>query len=112
MNCRALEQSVLNTKPTKEVVEELGVRTIVADFSNRDPVIAALLDQLQGSIQLPFLVIFPAGQPEKAIRVSGLYKRDWLIEKLREAGPSASKPGESKTVIDTDEPAVIMSQLP
>gem|GEM_PF-3349603 len=91
---------------------------MVADWGTQDPAIGKLLDQLQGSRQLPFLAIFPAGHPEKAITISGMYKRPTLLEKLKEAGPSknapaATAPAEPKVSVAEEQRSVIrMSRLP
>lgn len=91
------------------------MRTIVADWSTRDPAITNLLEKLQGSRQIPYLAIFPAGQPEKAIRFAGLYTRKSLIDALNKAGPSkAVDLTESETQSErlAEKPAVIISELP
>ena len=93
------------------MVDRLGVRCIVADWGTKDPDIAALLDQLQGSRQIPFLAIFPAGAPEKAIRLSGLYSRESLLKALEQAGPSKSVEA-TPTVANETEPTIRVSLLP
>jgi len=47
-----------------------------------------LLRKLQGSVSIPFLAIFPAGEPEKVIRIPSLYTTTKLLGALEEAGPS------------------------
>jgi hypothetical protein len=71
-----------------------------------------LLDQLQGSRQIPFLAIFPAGHPEKAIRIPGLYNQSKLLKELENAGPSSSKAVRAGVAEETSEPTVILSNLP
>jgi len=88
VTCKSLEQSVLNTKPIRDVVDNNKIRTIVADWGTKDPAIGELLDRLQGSRQIPFLAVFPGGSPEKVIRIPGLYSRATLLEKLEAAGSS------------------------
>ena len=112
MTCRTLEQSVLNTKPVREVVDANRVRTIVADWGTKDPEIGALLDKLQGSRQIPFLAIFPAGHPEKVIRLPGIYSRSQLLDALSKAGVSKTvkRQDTEDRMVDTDNPAIIMSK--
>jgi len=72
-----------------------------------------LLEKLQGSRQIPYLAIFPAGQPEKVIRLPGLYSRNQLIEALNQAGASKSVANDvTDTHISAEKPPVVMSRLP
>lgn len=91
LSCRTLEHTVLNTRPVKDLVEQNGVRALKADWSTRDPEIGKLLDQLQGAQRIPFLVIFPAGRPQDAIRFSDFWTRDQVLKALEDAGPSKPK---------------------
>lgn len=88
LNCRVMESTVLNTKPIKEIVQKNRVRAVVADLGNKDPAIAELLVKLQGHNSIPFLAVFPSGNPENVIRFPGLYTSSALTEALEQAGPS------------------------
>lgn len=74
---------------------------MVADWGTKDPAIKEILERLQGSVQIPFLAIFPAGHPENVITVPGNEVAAILLPgnsgklhaKLREAGPSKSAAG-------------------
>ncbi len=117
LTCRTLERTVLNTQEVRETVDALGVRTVIADWGTKDPEIAKLLQNLQGSRQIPFLAIFPSGQPEKVIRFPGLYNRRQLIDALKKAGPSQgavdgpSEPS-AETAGSVETAPVVMSSLP
>lgn len=120
--CRTLEQTVLNTQQVRETVDALGVRTVMADWGTKDPEIAKLMQNLQGSRQIPFLAIFPSGQPEKVIRFSGLYNQRQLIDALKKAGPSknvldgpsdtSGETASGETAGSDEEIPVVLSRLP
>lgn len=87
----------------------------MADYSTSDPEIAELLDRLQGSEQLPFLAIFPAGAPEKVIRFQGYSSSKQLTDALEKAGPSKAKSEgavDNVTVAAQSEPVIMTSRLP
>lgn len=88
--CRALEAFVLNTQPVRDAVQDNQVRTVVADWGTKDPQIGSLLEQLQGSRQIPFLAIFPAGRPQEVMRFSGPYSQATILEALQRAGGAES----------------------
>ena len=71
-------------------MDRYGVRTIQADWTNKDESIGRLLDDLKLAHVLPHLVIFPAGRPNEPIILSAAYTRKQLIEKLESAGPSGA----------------------
>ena len=88
----------------------MGIRCLVADWSSEDPEVGKLLNQLQGSQQIPFLVIFPAGAPEKAIRLS-TYTSAKLLGAIEDAGPSKSADSKGN-VASEEKPTIKMSSLP
>jgi suppressor for copper-sensitivity B len=87
VTCKVLEQSVLNTRDVRTVVEANGVVPLIADWSDRGPEIGELMNSL-GSKQVPVLAIFPAGRPNQPIVIRGGYTKGTLIDKLQQAGPS------------------------
>ena len=89
----------------------MGVRAVVADWGTKDPAIADLLDRLQGSRQIPFLAVFPAGKPEKVITFSGIYTQSQLIDALRKAGPSRDVAGGPDLVQTHPEDPKVASKL-
>jgi thiol:disulfide interchange protein len=87
LTCKFLEHTVLNTKEVRQAVDENGVVTLIADWTDRDPEMGRLLEAL-GSKQVPVVAIFPAGKPNQPIVLLGGYTQQTLLAKLREAGPS------------------------
>ena len=63
--------------------------TLVADWSNGEEDVTALLDAL-GDKQLPVIAVFPAGDRYRPRKLKGLYTKGALIRELRDAGSSAS----------------------
>lgn len=95
LTCKFLEANVLNTEDVKKVVSQNGVETLVADWTDRDPEMAKVLEAL-GSKQVPVLAIFPAGKPRQPIVLIGTYTKGKLLEKLEQAGPSRTAPEKSQ----------------
>ena len=89
LTCKALERSVLNTAPVRQLVEKNDVVTLVADWSDGDEEVSAMLNAL-GSSQVPVIAIFPAEDPYRPKKLAGAYTRGTLLQKLNEAGPSQS----------------------
>jgi thiol:disulfide interchange protein len=87
LTCKTLEATVLNTEPIRTAVDENGVVTLVADWTNGDPKITEMLNIL-GANQVPVLAIFPAGRPNEPIVLVDGYTQQLLLTKLDEAGPS------------------------
>ena len=88
MTCKTLEQAVLNTSKVRQVIDEYEVRTLEADWGTEDESIGRLMDQLQGSRQIPLLAVFPAGSPNEPIIFQAQYTQGALIKALREASGS------------------------
>lgn len=94
----------IDTKPTAELVEELGVVTMYADWTDRSPEIKAKLDELQ-SKSIPLLAIYPGNDPARPILLRDLVTQQSVLNALRQAGPSQAgpivtrKPAESKTLV-------------
>lgn len=63
--------------------------TLVADWSNGEDDVTALLEAL-GDKQLPVIAVFPAGDPYHPRKLKGLYTKGELIRELKGAGSSAS----------------------
>ena len=90
LTCKFLEHTVLNTKEVRQAVDDNGIVTLVADWTDRDPEMGKLLESL-GSKQVPVIAIFPAGRPNQPIVLLGGYTQATLLDKLPEAGPSKAK---------------------
>ncbi|MCY2986266.1 MAG: thioredoxin family protein [Planctomycetota bacterium] len=88
LTCKFLEHTVLNTEEVRRFVEDNGVVTLSADWTDRNPEIGKMLEAL-GSKQVPVIAIFPAGRPNQPIvLLAGDITQKTLLGKLQEAGPS------------------------
>jgi thiol:disulfide interchange protein len=85
--CKTLEKVVLNTEDVKKVIDNNQVVPLLADWTNGDEEVTAMLELL-GSKQVPVLAIFPAGRPNDPIVFRDPYTQEQLIEALQKAGPS------------------------
>ncbi len=83
----------MNTKTTKNLVEELKIRTLRADKSqsseNKDEVDQMLLDLGNKLKQIPFLAIYPADGRDPIILPGPIVQSD-VVDALQQAGPSAA----------------------
>lgn len=79
----------MNTKTTKQFVDENGIVPLKADKSLDEDAVDQLLEQLGNSSgAIPFYAIFPAGQPNKPILMEGLLTQERILDALKKAGPS------------------------
>jgi suppressor for copper-sensitivity B len=85
--CKVLEQTVLNTPETKELIERNGIVPMVADLTTKPEEEMKFLSSLKAKL-IPVLAIFPAGRPNEPIVLRDAYTQGLLFEKLKEAGPS------------------------
>jgi thiol:disulfide interchange protein DsbD len=96
LNCKEFEARVLRRAATKDLFKELGVVTVVADWTVTDD--AAGLDikdwiNSLGYQGIPLQAIYPAGKPDEPITLSGsAWTMDQFHEKVRQAGPSRGAP--------------------
>lgn len=104
MTCLWNLGSAIDTQPTADLVQELGVVTMYADWTDRSPEIKAKLDELQ-SKSIPLLAIYPGNDPARPILLRDLVTQQSILDALRQAGPSqagpivTSKPTEPKTLV-------------
>jgi suppressor for copper-sensitivity B len=91
LTCKTLEALVLNTRPTREMVDHNGVVALRADWTRGAPEVTEMMEIL-GSKQVPVVAIFPAGDPNHPIVLRGGFSRQTLLEALEKAGPSADAP--------------------
>ncbi|MCL2117726.1 MAG: thioredoxin family protein [Planctomycetaceae bacterium] len=69
-SCKAIEFSVLNNKTVLERIDEKGIVTLQADWTDGDPVITNLLRRLGGE-QVPVVAIFNPHEPNKPVVFRG-----------------------------------------
>jgi thiol:disulfide interchange protein len=89
LTCKTLEATVLDTQEVRDALRAKGVVALQADWTNGDPEISQKLESLGGK-QVPVVAIFPAGRAQQPIVLSGFYTKGTLLEKLQDAGPSAT----------------------
>jgi thiol:disulfide interchange protein DsbD len=99
--CKFIEATALNTKETKNLVEQFGVVTLYADNTNESAEVEKWLTKF-GSKSVPLTVIFPGNDPKKPILLRDLYTQSRLLESLKAAGPSQ---GGSGAAVSANPPA-------
>ena len=83
----------MNTEETLKLVQENGVVTMQADKTRDNAAADALLERLGNKARaIPFVAIFPAGQPQRPILLDGPLTEGTVLEALRKAGPSRPNP--------------------
>jgi suppressor for copper-sensitivity B len=87
LTCKTLEEFVLNTRDVKSIVDELGIATLVADYTETPTELQAVINALGGN-GVPVVAVFPAGDPNRPFVFIGGYTKQQLLDALREAGPS------------------------
>jgi thiol:disulfide interchange protein DsbD len=85
--CKVNEKTVIMTEPVLSKIEELGVKTFVGDWTNRDEEITRVLRQF-GRSGVPFYAVFPAGRIDSPIVLPEIITQSMVVEALEEAGPS------------------------
>jgi len=80
-NCKFVEQTVLHTEAVEKKVEEKGVVFMIADITRPHHDAQALMKKL-GSQSIPFLGIFPAGDPYRPWILRDIYSQSALLEIL------------------------------
>ena len=85
--CKVNEKTVIMTAPVLSKLEELGVKTFVGDWTNRDEEITRVLRQF-GRSGVPFYAVFPAGRLDSPIVLPEIITQGLVIEALEQAGPS------------------------
>ena len=80
----------MNQAETKKFVVENGIATLRADKTRSAPEVDDLLVRLGNkNQQIPFLAVFPAGNPNRPILLDGVINSpEPVLEALRKAGPS------------------------
>jgi thiol:disulfide interchange protein len=85
--CKVNKIVAINTLEAREKMRDLGIVPYQGDFTVGDPEIFAFLKKF-GQVGVPLNLIYPAGQPRKPIVLDTVLTKDYLLEKLAEAGPS------------------------
>ncbi|HEY2840486.1 MAG TPA: thioredoxin family protein, partial [Pirellulales bacterium] len=98
--CKFNEKVVINTNPVKELVDELDIVTLKADWTDRGIEIKQML-RLLGKDAIPVYAIFPADRPNEPIVLSDLVTQQQILESLRKAGKSQSTAAASQNIEKT-----------
>jgi len=88
--CKWNYHSAINTQPTREMLEELDVVPMLADWSDYNEEIKQKLTELQ-SQSIPLLAIYPGSNPDKPIILRDLVNQKDVLGALQQAGPSQSQ---------------------
>jgi thiol:disulfide interchange protein DsbD len=89
MTCKVNEATVINSDEVQSRFEELGVVTLLGDWTSRDETITRILRKY-GRSGVPFYAVFPGGRIDEPIVLPEVITRSIVIDALNEAGPSAS----------------------
>jgi thiol:disulfide interchange protein len=98
-NCKTNEAVALNVPETKDLVAELGVVVMEADWTAMDPEISRMLRRL-GYASIPLTAIFPGNDPTRPILLDGLYTPSKLHEQLRRAIQASAPAGDDVEVVE------------
>jgi thiol:disulfide interchange protein len=85
--CKTNLKLSLNRQEVHELVRQNGVLTLVADWTQSDPVIKQALADL-GSRSIPLLAIYPSDTSHDVIVLRDLVTSSEVLDALRQAGPS------------------------
>jgi thiol:disulfide interchange protein DsbD len=85
--CKVNESTVIESDAVMDVVKELGVVLVKADWTNKDAAITSWLRRFDRA-GVPLYVILPGNSPGSPIVLPEILTQDMLIEQLRKAGPS------------------------
>lgn len=85
--CKVNEKTVLASTSVQDRMRELGVVTLVGDWTRRDETITRVLRQF-GRSGVPFYAVFPAGRLDAPIVLPEVITPGLVLEALEKAGPS------------------------
>ena len=85
--CKQNKGRAIHTPEVLARMEEYGIVPMQGDFTARDPTIAAMLKKYNRA-GVPLNLIFPAGRPHDPIVLTPNLTKQYLLDKLEEAGPS------------------------
>ncbi|MFP6677146.1 MAG: thioredoxin family protein [Pirellulaceae bacterium] len=87
LTCKMNYYWTIDTDDVLDVVEELDVVPMLADWTDRSEEIKSKLLELNSN-SIPLLAIYPANRPDEPIILRDVISKKTLIDALREAGPS------------------------
>jgi len=83
--CKANKFAAIDTPEVREKLYEVGAVAFQADFSDGDPQIADVLQEYNRP-GVPLNLIYPPGRPNSPIVLTPNLTKEYLLEKLAEAG--------------------------
>jgi len=88
LTCKANIKFAIDTQRVRKVVEENGVLPMLADWTDRSPVIKQALNEL-GYQSIPLLAIWPGDSTQRDVIVlTDLLRESEVLQALEAAGPS------------------------
>lgn len=90
--CKYNEATALNRSAVRRLVDENGVVTLKADWTDGSDEIRTFLNKVLKSKSIPICAIFPAGRPNNPIVLRDLITKSQVLDALRRAGPSGGSP--------------------
>jgi thiol:disulfide interchange protein len=88
--CKTNEAVALDRPETAEYLRRNGITAIKADFTDESPEISRWLD-LARQEGVPLTLIFPKGQPNRAIPLRAAFTQSQLLEALKSATDGATE---------------------
>ncbi len=83
-NCKTNEAFALRVPGTEKLAEELGIKLMVADYTERSAEIGEVLRAL-GYASVPLTAVFPASDPNKPVLLDGLFSASRIQAEMRKA---------------------------
>jgi thiol:disulfide interchange protein len=97
LTCKANLKFAIDTRAVAAKVEENQVVPVLADWTDKSPVIKEALNKL-GSNSIPLLAIYPAGGSDKDVIVlRDVLTEGQVLEALEKAGASKAAVASGKT---------------
>ena len=91
-NCKWNTAWAIDTKRVSQLVRQNGVVPMIADWTDRSPMIKQVLTKELKRQSVPVLAIWPAGSPDDdVIILDGTLVESQVLEALERAGPSRSE---------------------
>lgn len=89
VNCLVNLENAIDTPKVANLVNDLDVVAVYADWTDPNPAIAKKLNELKSNA-IPVLAIYPGGRPDEPIILRDLITEGDVLEALKQAGPSVS----------------------
>jgi len=87
--CKVNKKVAFNTPEVIDKIRSMGIVPLRGDFTTGDPEIAKVLKE-HDRAGVPLDLLYPAGSPDQPIVLRPNLTREYLLEKLEEAGTKAA----------------------